>query len=85
MASEASLADIKTPIDGTIDFRKFGRDIKKCGYNGTLTLEIGKNQSIPWYRVDTIEEEYGTMERFFRKDLYLTQKSVDDLREKYLL
>lgn len=34
---------------------------------------------------DTIEEEYGTMERFFRKDLYLTQKSVDDLREKYLL
>ena len=34
---------------------------------------------------DTIEEEYGTMERFFRKDLYLTQNSVDDLREKYLL
>lgn len=44
------------PFDGTYDFRRFGNDIKKCGYSGTLTLEVGKNGSIPWYRVDSLEE-----------------------------
>lgn len=34
---------------------------------------------------DSIRDEYGNMERFFRKDLYLTQKSVEDLRNKYLI
>lgn len=33
---------------------------------------------------NAIEVKYGTMEHFFRKDLYLTQKSVEDLRDKYL-
>lgn len=44
------------PFDGTVDFRKFGNDIKKCRYSGTLTLEVGKNPNIPWYRVNSLEE-----------------------------
>lgn len=33
----------------------------------------------------TIKEEYGTMEKFFRRALYLTPKSIEDLKDKYLL
>lgn len=44
------------PFDGTVDFRKFANDIKKCGYTGTLTLEVGKRGDIPWYNVDTLEK-----------------------------
>lgn len=32
-----------------------------------------------------IRETYGSLEQFFRKELYLTQKSVEVLRDKYLL
>ena len=33
----------------------------------------------------TIQSEYGTVDRFLRRGLYLTQKSLEDLREKYLI
>lgn len=33
----------------------------------------------------TIKEEYDSVEKFFRRELYLTPKAVEDLREKYLL
>lgn len=32
-----------------------------------------------------IEKEYGSMERFIRRALYLTPKAVEDLRDKYLI
>lgn len=48
------------PFDGIIDFRKFASDIKRCGYTGTLTLEVGKRSDVPWYNVGTLEE-YLTM------------------------
>lgn len=34
---------------------------------------------------DTIEQEYGTVERFLKKALYLTPKAVEALRNKYLV
>ncbi len=34
---------------------------------------------------DTIDEVYGSMHRFFRRALYLNQKTIDDLKEKYLI
>lgn len=33
----------------------------------------------------TIKEEYGSMDKFFKKELYLTPKAIEDLRDKYLL
>lgn len=33
----------------------------------------------------TIKEEYGSMEKFFRRALYLTPKSIEDIKNKYLL
>lgn len=33
----------------------------------------------------TIEQDYGSVERFLRKALYLTPKAVSDLRNKYLV
>ena len=44
------------PFDGTIDFRRVGRDLKKCGYAGTVTLETGRKPMIPWYREMKIDE-----------------------------
>lgn len=44
------------PFDGTVDFRKFGNDLKQCGYTGTLTLEVGRNPKIPWYGGGSLEE-----------------------------
>ena len=39
------------PFDGTVDFRKVARSLKKCGYQGTLTVETGrKTEIVPWYR-----------------------------------
>lgn len=32
-----------------------------------------------------IEKEYGSVERFWRRGLYLTPKAVEDLQEKYLI
>lgn len=34
---------------------------------------------------ETIHEEYGSTERFLRRGLYLTPKTLEDLREKYLI
>lgn len=34
---------------------------------------------------ETIEEDYGTVERFLKKALYLTPKAVEALRNKYLV
>lgn len=34
---------------------------------------------------DTIEQNYGSVERFLRKALYLTPKAMEDLQEKYLI
>ena len=34
---------------------------------------------------ETIESEYGSLSRFHRRGLYLTQKNIDDLKEKYLI
>lgn len=33
----------------------------------------------------TINEKYGSMDKFYKKELYLTPKTIEDLREKYLL
>lgn len=44
------------PFDGTIDFRKVGQSLKKCGYTGTVTLETGRKELVPWYRDLAIEE-----------------------------
>jgi sugar phosphate isomerase/epimerase len=39
------------PFDGTVDFRKVARSLKKCGYQGTLTVETGRKvEIVPWYR-----------------------------------
>lgn len=34
---------------------------------------------------DTIDQEYGSAERFLRKALYLTPKAIEDLQNKYLV
>lgn len=34
---------------------------------------------------DAIEQNYGSVERFLRKALYLTPKAMEDLQEKYLI
>ena len=34
---------------------------------------------------DTIEQDYGTVERFLKKALYLTPKAIEALRNKYLV
>ena len=34
---------------------------------------------------ETIEQDYGTVERFLKKALYLTPKAVEALRNKYLV
>lgn len=34
---------------------------------------------------DAIEEDYGTVERFIKKALYLTPKAIENLQEKYLI
>ncbi|MDO4305878.1 MAG: tyrosine-protein phosphatase [Eubacteriales bacterium] len=34
---------------------------------------------------DTIEQNYGSVERFLRKALYLTPKAMEDLQNKYLV
>lgn len=44
------------PFDGTIDFRRVGRELKKCGYAGTITLETGRKPMVPWYRDMKIDE-----------------------------
>lgn len=44
------------PFDGTVDFRRIGQMLKKCGYAGTITLETGRKPMIPWYRDLTIED-----------------------------
>lgn len=48
------------PFDGTLDYRKVGASLKKCGYTGTVTLELSKRgiAPIPWYRDITPEELY---------------------------
>lgn len=33
----------------------------------------------------TIEKDYGTVDRFLRRALYLTPKAIEDLQEKYLI
>lgn len=64
-------------------------------------LEAGKMDSIrrvenvtAFYRVkqsymdivmNAIRREYGSMERFLRKGLYMTPKAIEELREKYLI
>lgn len=44
------------PFDGTVNFKKIGQALKSCGYTGSVTLEIGRNNAIPWYRDLSIEE-----------------------------
>ena len=44
------------PFDGTVDFRRVGQALKRCGYRGTVTLETGRKPSIPWYRDMGIDE-----------------------------
>lgn len=34
---------------------------------------------------DTIEENYGSVEKFLRRALYMTPKAIDALRDKYLI
>ena len=34
---------------------------------------------------ETIEEKYGSVERFLRKALYLTPKAIEALQNKYLV
>ena len=34
---------------------------------------------------NAIEKDYGTVERFLRRALYLTPKAIEDLQEKYLI
>lgn len=34
---------------------------------------------------ETMEEDYGSVERFFRKALYMNPKTIDALRKKYLI
>ena len=34
---------------------------------------------------ETIEQDYGTVERFLKKALYLTPKAIEALRNKYLV
>ncbi|MDO5135304.1 MAG: tyrosine-protein phosphatase [Eubacteriales bacterium] len=35
--------------------------------------------------MDTIRREYGSVDRFLRKGLYMTPKAIEELREKYLI
>ena len=35
--------------------------------------------------LDAVEQDYGSMDRFLKKALYLTPKMLDNLREKYLI
>ena len=44
------------PFDGTVDFRRVGQKLKKCNYQGTVTLEARRNEMIPWYRSMTLEQ-----------------------------
>ena len=34
---------------------------------------------------DTIEQDYGSVERFLKKALYLTPKAIEVLKNKYLV
>ena len=35
------------PFEGTVDFHRFAQQIRDCGYNGSLMLEIGCNPMAP--------------------------------------
>ncbi len=48
------------PFDGTLNYVDVGRKIKKCRFNGCITLEISRSERqwgvIPWYKDLTYEE-----------------------------
>ena len=44
------------PFDGTVDFCRVGQALKRWNYQGTVTLEVRRNEMIPWYRDRTLEE-----------------------------
>lgn len=48
------------PFDGNIDFEDAMRHLAKCGYNGTMMLEIGRDTVIDGKKVyaDLTDEEY---------------------------
>lgn len=60
---------------------------------GDYPIQIAENLSI-FFKVkesyidsifETIKEDYGTVNRFMRRGLYLTPKAIEDLKERYLI
>ncbi|MDO4272477.1 MAG: tyrosine-protein phosphatase [Eubacteriales bacterium] len=58
-----------------------------------LTAEMAENISIMFHVKETyfdavfraIDQDYGSVDRFLRKALYLTPKAIEDMQEKYLI
>ena len=40
------------PFDGTLDYRKVGETLKRCGFSGSITLELSRTRdgTLPWYK-----------------------------------
>ena len=43
-------------FDGTVNFKRIGEKLKDIGYTGSITLEMGKKDTVPWYNDMTAEE-----------------------------
>jgi sugar phosphate isomerase/epimerase len=49
------------PFDGTMDYRKVGATLRRCNYQGTITLEISRTRvGMPWYKDYTVEQYFAT-------------------------
>lgn len=44
------------PFDGTVDWRRVGKELKRLQYGGVLMIELGRSGAIPWYSEYTYEE-----------------------------
>ena len=49
----------KIPFDGSIDFEKVCKDIKDCGFKGSLMLEVSSHEPYNFYKDLTPEQFYG--------------------------
>ena len=49
------------PFDGTIDYRAVGETLRRCHYQGTVTLEVSRGRApLPWYEDYTPESFFAT-------------------------
>ena len=60
-----------------------GMDSPRVAENMSIFFRVKESYIDRVFQI--IRQEYGTVERFLRRGLYLTPRAVEELRDKYLI